>query len=94
MFWSRKNFPLFISSFSSVITLFFVLGRLEAVESTTQQHESAIQATNQAISGLAEQIVGVQREQRDTTARVDEVQREIGETVAKLGDVEGEKVET
>ena len=95
--------------------MFFVLGRLEAVESTTQQHENSIQATNQAISGLAGQIVGVQqtatriaevqREQRDTVTRIDDVQRdtatridevqvEIGETAARLGDVEGEKVET
>ena len=84
--------------------MFFDLGRLGAVESITQQHESSIQATNQAISGLSGQIVGchrhttarideVQREQRDTATRMDEVQVEIGETVTRLGDVEGEKVE-
>ena len=66
-------FSLFISSFSFIITLFFVSGRLKAVE-------SANQATNQAMSGLAGHIVGVHRH---TTTRIDEVQREQRDTASR-----------
>ena len=102
MLWSGTIFPLFLSSFSSVITLLFVLGRLEAVESTTQQHESSIQDTKQAVSGLSGQMVGAHREmaaridevQRDTATRIDEVQREQRDTVTRIDQVQVEIGET
>ena len=81
-----------------MIALFFVSGRLEAVELITQQHKNTFQATNQTMSGLPGQIMeahrhmttridAVKREQRDTASRqdtrMDEVQREQRDTASR-----------
>ena len=64
--------------------MLFVSGRLKAVE-------SANQATNQAMSGLAGHIVGVHRH---TTTRIDEVQREQRDTATRIDGVQREQRDT
>ena len=75
----------------AVESITHVLGRLEAVESITQQHESAIQYTHQAINGLTGQIVGVHIH---TATMIDEVQREQRGTATRIDDVQREQRDT